>query len=44
MAKIELEEQFLKEDLINKMDGLGNWSSSFSKVDVYEVRLHKSDN
>lgn len=45
MAKIELEEEFLKEDLINKMDDLGNWSTSFSKVDVYEVNwLHKSDN
>ncbi|MCX3066029.1 MAG: hypothetical protein ACRDCE_10990 [Cetobacterium sp.] len=45
MAKIELEEEFLKEDLINKMDDLGNWSTSFSKVDVYEVDwLHKSDN
>lgn len=44
MAKIELEEEFLKEDLINKMDDLGNWSTSFSKVDVYEVDwLHKSD-
>lgn len=45
MAKIELEEEFLKEDLINKIDDLGNWSTSFSKVDVYEVDwLHKSDN
>lgn len=45
MAKIELEEEFLKENLINKMDDLGNWSTSFSKVDVYEVDwLHKSDN